>query len=123
MSRNLTFLIAHLEAVGHFNACIGIGQQLLLLGHKVVFATPNSFKGKLEPLCFTEEYFHARSEDEISAGKWGDLEAVMAPALDLPSIQKRDSLSFVVMVEMIQKVKNSARKLGELLDRVKPDSS
>jgi len=110
-----------MEAVGHFNACIGIGQQLLVRGHKVVFATPNSWKGKLEPLGFIEEYYQPVLDEDTSTEKWGEIIAAMAPALALPPLQKMEFVHFALVQEVINKIKDSDEKLGELMDAVQPD--
>jgi len=121
MSTSLTFLIVPVEAVGHTNSCIGIGQQLLLRGHKVVFATPNSWKGKLEPFGFGEEYFQENLEVDPASEKWGEMVAAMAPALALPPIQKMEFLHFALFQEAIKMGMESDLSLKKLMERVKPD--
>jgi len=121
MPKILTFLIAPMEGVGHVNACIGIGQQLLVRGHKVVFATSNSWRGKLEPLGFTEAYYQQDLVQKSPTRKFGEIIAAMAPALALPPLQKMEVLHFVLLQELIKKVKDSDESLGEIMEAVKPD--
>jgi len=120
VGKQCTFLFAPIEAVGHFNACIGIGQQLLARGHTVVFATPNSWKGKLEPLGFIEKYYQDLEEDE-STEKWGEIVSQLAPALALPTMQKMELLHFALIQEVVKKLKDSDERLKQIMDDVKPD--
>jgi len=120
MCGRFTFLFAPIEAVGHFNACIGIGQQLLEKGHKVVFATPNSWKGKLEPLGFIEECYQDL-EEGVSTEKWGEIVSTMAPALGLPTLQKMEFFHFALYQEVVKKIKDSDARMREIMAAVKPD--
>ena len=53
--RPLTILFMPESAYGPTNNCIGIGDVLRRRGHRVVFAAEASWRGRLEPLGFTEE--------------------------------------------------------------------
>ena len=50
-----TFLFMPESAYGPTNNCVGIGNILRQRGHRVVFAAEASWRGKLEPLGFTED--------------------------------------------------------------------
>lgn len=54
MNQSLTILVLPLDAWGHINPCIGIGQKLLRRGHRVVFAIEKLFEGKLIKYGFEE---------------------------------------------------------------------
>ncbi len=53
--RPLTILFMPESAYGPTNNCIGIGDVLRRRGHRVVFAAEASWRGRLEPLGFTED--------------------------------------------------------------------
>lgn len=55
--KQLTFLVAPICAVGHVNACVGIGLPLLRRGHRVVFFLDEPYRGKLVEKGF-EEYIY-----------------------------------------------------------------
>ena len=50
-----TFLFMPESAYGPTNNCIGIGNELLKRGHRVVFAAERSWQGKLAALGFEED--------------------------------------------------------------------
>ena len=50
-----TFLFMPESAYGPTNNCIGIGNELLKRGHRVVFAAERSWEGKLSALGFEED--------------------------------------------------------------------
>ena len=51
----LTILFMPESAYGPTNNCVGIGDVLRQRGHRVVFAAEASWRGRLEPLGFTED--------------------------------------------------------------------
>ena len=53
-STKKTILFVTINAWGHINAWIGIAQELLSRGHRVVWALDRSFEGKLSCLGFEE---------------------------------------------------------------------
>ena len=50
-----TFLFMPESAYGPTNNCIGIGNELLKRGHRVVFAAERSWEGRLSALGFEED--------------------------------------------------------------------
>jgi len=120
MSKKFTFLFVPIDAVGHFNASIGVGQQLLARGHKIVFATPNSWKGKLEVLGFIEELTQA-DEAGASTENWGEIVAAMRPALMLPALQQVEIFVPAMYSEAINKIKTTDKQLREIMAAVEPD--
>ena len=120
MSPRFTFLFTPLEAVGHFNASIGIAQQLLSRGHKIVFATPNSWRGKLEPLGFIEEPTQD-PQDDVDTEKWGAIVSAMKPALKLSAFEQMQTMQFFMVKELIHKAKTGDQRFREIMAVVKPD--
>src|SRR5256714_12619531 len=54
-ARPLTVLFMPESAYGPTNNCIGVGDVLRRRGHRVVFAAEASWRGRLDPLGFTED--------------------------------------------------------------------
>lgn len=55
--KSLTVFFISMPAFGHLNPCIGIGQQLLTRGHRVVFAVTKEFESKLSKFGFEEVFY------------------------------------------------------------------
>src|SRR6185437_10139324 len=55
MAEPLTILFMPESAYGPTNNCVGIGDVLRRRGHRAVFATEASWRGKLAPLGFIED--------------------------------------------------------------------
>ena len=62
MNSKLTILVITVDVVGRVNSCTGVTSGLLKRGHRVVFLTEESFKGRLESLGF-EEYVYRMELD------------------------------------------------------------
>ena len=80
----LTILFMPESAYGPTNNCIGIGDELLRRGHRVVFAAEASWKGRLEPLGFVEDLVDLapppESDAQQDAGQfWKDFIRGTAP--------------------------------------------
>ncbi|MTA15381.1 MAG: glycosyl transferase, partial [Actinobacteria bacterium] len=84
------------SAYGPTNNCIGIGNALRAMGHRVVFAAERSWSGRLEALGFEEDLVDlaAPPEDtgdasEQTAGQfWTDFIRDTAPVCRLPTIEQ-----------------------------------
>jgi MGT family glycosyltransferase len=75
MSREqYTFLFMPESAYGPTNNCIGIGNELLRRGHRVVFAAEASWAGKLEALGFEEDLVQLAPPAEPEEGADGETE-------------------------------------------------
>jgi UDP:flavonoid glycosyltransferase YjiC (YdhE family) len=128
MSIALTFLFVPADATGHFNACLGLAEQLRDRGHRVVFATPNDWKGKLEPQGFIEEcYLTAEPVPEDQKGEkyndtWGELIAKIAPTLAMSSEDQITSLMAPMSRLGLDQAKYSEPRLKEIVTKVKPDA-
>jgi UDP:flavonoid glycosyltransferase YjiC (YdhE family) len=126
MSEKYTFLFAPLDGVGHVNACLGIAEQLRDRGHRVVFATPMSWKGKLEQQGFIEELYHVSDEElnpsQSGAAWWESIMAKMRPAVSGPSIEIHEKIQIPIWNETLNQIKYSDRRLREIVSNVKPDA-
>ena len=85
MTNSRTFLFMPESAYGPTNNCIGIGNELLKRGHRVVFAAESSWQGKLAPLGFEEALvdFAPPAEDgEAEAGDfWKEYIKAISPGI------------------------------------------
>ena len=92
----LTVVIAPESAHGPTNNCIGIGTELLRLGHRVVFAAEESWQGALEPLGFEERLVAMAppSEQVVASGQvWIDFIRDTAPYF---STSTREQITTVI---------------------------
>lgn len=118
MGKQLKFLFVPIEAVGHFNACIGVGQQLLARKHEVHFATPISWEGKLEPHGFIEEPFQDPSGPRGS--NFGKIVVESKDGLG-SAMGQLATFQFAAFQDVLQTLKNDEKGLKEVMRRVKPD--
>lgn len=123
MTNKYKVLFAPVDAVGHVNACIGVAEQVRNRGHTVVFATPISWKGKLETLGFQEEVYSISDSSPAQAvGEvWWQLVKKLSSVISLPSIDLLDKFHINVMYEAFRQVKFTHLRLKEILETVKPD--
>jgi len=117
MSQALTILFSSVDADGHLSAMVGIAQQLHSRGHKVVFVTPERWKGKLEALGFVEEYFH----EEITKYETKKYFKKMGPVFAMAPIQKMERLHVPLFKLMVQTAKSHYPYFKEIVANVKPD--
>ena len=94
--RPLTILFVPESAYGPTNNCIGIGDVLRRRGHRVVFAAEASWKGRLEPLGFTEDLVDLAPPEtgatNQDAGQfWKDFIRDTAPEFRKPTIEQLDT--------------------------------
>ena len=78
----LTILFMPESAYGPTNNCVGIGDVLRHRGHRVVFAAEASWRGRLEPLGFTEDLVDLaprRGRRRRRAGRRAVLEGLHRP--------------------------------------------
>ena len=124
--RPLTILFMPESAYGPTNNCIGIGDVLRRRGHRVVFAAEASWKGRLEPLGFTEDLVDlappaadAASQD---AGQfWKDFIRDTAPEFRKPTIEQLDTWIRPVWEELISGARYCQRELAGIVARARPD--
>jgi MGT family glycosyltransferase len=120
----LTVLFMPESAYGPTNNCIGIGDVLRRRGHQVVFAAEASWKGRLEPLGFTEDLVDLAppGDGEQDAGQfWKDFIADTAPEFRKPTIEQLETWIKPVWAELISGARYCQPQLTEIIDRVRPD--
>ncbi len=124
--RPLTILFMPESAYGPTNNRIGIGDVLRRRGHRVVFAAEASWRGRLEPLGFTEDLVdlapprvNAASQD---AGQfWKDFIRDTAPEFRKPTIEQLDTWIRPVWAELVSGARYCQQQLIEIIERTRPD--
>ena len=124
--RPLTILFVPESAYGPTNNCIGIGDVLRRRGHRVVFAAEASWKGRLEPLGFTEDLVDLAPPEtgatNQDAGQfWKDFIRDTAPEFRKPTIEQLDTWIRPVWEELISGARYCQRQLAEIVERARPD--
>ena len=120
MTKKLTISLISLDAFGHVNPLIGVGQQLLERGHRIVFVLSKSWEGKLLKYGFEEEIYCIGDPEQAKrqSENWskffleGDLLKNVSP------LEKMKKLSKGIMLE---KSKVMSPIIKDIIDRVKPD--
>ncbi len=122
MPRKLTILFAPLDAVGHMNACIGIGEVLRERGHKIVFVVSNMWREKLKIYGFEEEILEINymKTNEDPAKHWAEIIKRSGMMGALPTIQKMKALNDS-WKEVINRIKTSEPLMKKVVNRIKPD--
>jgi MGT family glycosyltransferase len=120
----LTVLFMPESAYGPTNNCIGIGDVLRRRGHRVVFAAEASWKGKLEPLGFTEDLVNlapAAGGSQDAGQFWKDFVARTAPEFRKPAIEQLATWIKPVWEELISGARYCHGQLREIVARARPD--
>jgi MGT family glycosyltransferase len=123
-SRPLTVLFMPESAFGPTNNCIGIGDVLRRRGHRVVFAAEASWKGKLEPLGFTEDLVDLSPPaggDQDAGQFWKDFVAQTAPEFRKPTIEQLSTWIKPVWEELTGGARYCQEQLRAIVDRARPD--
>jgi MGT family glycosyltransferase len=127
MSEPLTVLFVPESAYGPTNNCIGIGDVLRRRGHRVVFAAEASWKGRLEPLGFTEDLVDlappsADTAADQDAGQfWKDFVRDTAPEFRKPTIEQLDTWIKPVWEQLIGGAQYCQSRLAGIVERTQPD--
>jgi len=127
MPKKLKILIVSLDGVGHFNACIGIGQQLKDRGHTVVFAVPDGWKNKLSPQGFIEEWINPGSpqdavdEDKLDEDGFPEMARKMAPAFQMSPVGRIEHFCLTLWQLLIKQAEYNEPRFKEIVAKVKPD--
>ena len=118
-----TVLFMPESAFGPTNNCIGIADRLARRGHKIVFAAEASWKGRLEPLGFTEDLVNLAppAEDQDAGQFWKDFIANTAPEFRKPTIDQLDTWIRPVWEELVAGARYCHDQLCEIIERVRPD--
>ncbi|MGK0722377.1 glycosyltransferase [Leucobacter sp. W1478] len=126
MSAQKTFLFMPESAYGPTNNCIGVGNELLKRGHRVVFAAEASWSGKLSALGFEEDLVDLapppEDTDEQDAGQfWKDYIRDISPEFRKTTAEQLETVTLPIMQELIDGAKYCEPQLKEIIARVKPD--
>lgn len=141
MSRSLTVLFLPESAYGPTNNCIGIGAVLRARGHRVVFASESSWKGRLESLGFEEDLVELSArdnaggtqseevEDSDDAGSsaaaagqfWTEFVKETAPVFRLPTVQQLEHFIRPTWQALLDGARFVQGQLEEVLERQRPD--
>jgi MGT family glycosyltransferase len=122
--RPLTVLFMPESAYGPTNNCVGIGDVLQRRGHHVVFAAEASWKGKLEPLGFTEDLVDLAppAAGDADAGQfWKDFVAQTAPEFRKPTIEQLGTWIKPVWDELVTGARYCHDQLAAIVERAHPD--
>jgi MGT family glycosyltransferase len=127
VSEQLTVLFMPESAYGPTNNCIGIGDVLRRRGHRVVFAAEASWKGRLEPLGFTEDLVDlappgADAVADQDAGQfWKEFVRDTAPEFRKPTVEQLDTWIRPVWEELISGARYCQPQLAAIVERTRPD--
>ena len=127
MAQPLTVLFMPESAYGPTNNCIGIGDVLRRRGHRVVFAAEASWKGRLEPLGFTEDLVDLApppppDAPEQDAGQfWKDFIRDTAPEFRKPTIEQLATFMQPTWQALIDGARYCEPQLREIIARQQPD--
>lgn len=124
-----TFLFMPESAYGPTNNCIGIGNELLKRGHRVVFAAERSWEGKLTALGFEEDLVdlapapEGDAEDaEQDAGQfWKDYIKAISPEFRKSTAEQLETVTLPIWEELVSGAKYCEPQLKQIIARVEPD--
>jgi MGT family glycosyltransferase len=122
-----TFLFMPESAYGPTNNCIGIGNELLRLGHRVVFAAERSWEGRLSSLGFVEDLVDLApppppDAPEQAAGQfWTDFIRDTSPEFRKPTIEQLTTFVQPTWQALIDGAMYCEPQLREIVARNKPD--
>ncbi|GAA1058739.1 glycosyltransferase [Agromyces bracchium] len=126
-----TFLFMPESAYGPTNNCIGIANELVKQGHRVVFAAERSWQGKLTALGFEEDLVDlapaaepAEGEDEAEqdAGQfWKDYIKEVAPEFRKTTAEQLETVTLPIWEELVNGAKFCEPQLKAIIGRVQPD--
>ena len=129
MTSSRTFLFMPESAYGPTNNCIGIGNVLRRMGHRVVFAAEASWDGKLAALGFEEDLVSLSEPSQIVPGEpepdagqfWTDFIRDTSPEFRKPTIEQLTTFIQPTWQALIDGAMYSHEQLTEIIDRVRPD--
>lgn len=125
-----TFLFMPESAYGPTNNCIGIGNELLKRGHRVVFAAERSWQGKLTALGFEEDLVDLApapeqepgQEAEQDAGQfWKDYIKEVSPEFRKTTAEQLETVTLPIWEELANGAKFCEPQLKAIIKRVQPD--
>ena len=120
----LTVLFMPESAYGPTNNCIGIGAELIRMGHRVVFAAEESWAGKIEPLGIEERLVSMAPppEEEAAAGQfWIDFIRETAPEFSKPTFEQITTFIEPVWRSLMDGAKYANPQFAAIVEDVQPD--
>ncbi|HEX5016160.1 MAG TPA: nucleotide disphospho-sugar-binding domain-containing protein [Actinomycetes bacterium] len=127
--RPLTVLFLPESAYGPTGNCIGIGDVLLRRGHRVVFASESSWRGKLEPMGFVEDLIDLAPPPEVTDGAaeqdagafWKEFIKETSPEFRKPTIEQLETFIAPTYQALIDGAKYCEPHLKDIIARQQPD--
>lgn len=122
--RELTVLMAAESAYGPTNNCIGIGAELLQMGHRVVFAAEASWAGKLAALGFEEHLVNMAppAEPGVSAGQsWIDFVRDTAPHMRTSTFDQISTVIEPIWRQLLEAARFADPTYAEIAGEVNAD--
>jgi len=121
-----TFLFMPESAYGPTNNCIGIGNELLRRGHRVVFAAERSWEGKLTALGFEEDLVDLAPAPEEAveqdAGQfWKDYIKEISPEFRKTTAEQLETVILPIWEALVDGAKYCEPQLKAIIERVQPD--
>ena len=125
--RRLTVLLMPESAYGPTNNCIGIGNELLKRGHRVVFAAEASWAGKLTALGFEEDLVDltapttAEGAEQEAGAFWKEYIKAISPEFAKSTSEQLETVTKPIWEELIAGAKYCEPQLKSIIERCKPD--
>ena len=111
-------------AFGPTNNCVGIGEQLLARGHRVVFIIEESFAGTLEARGFEEGLMRLGPPPEVEEAPgqfWKDFIRDTAPVFRKPTIEQLETFIQPTWQALLDGSRYVEPRLSEIFAEVQPD--
>ena len=121
LSTKKTILFAPMNAWGHINACLGIAQELLSRGHRVVWALDCSFEGKLSSFGFEEMLIGKVEDSDDGKEYWARFMTEKCKYLKQDPLTVFREFTVPAFNAMVSDTMQHDREYKEVLVKVKPD--
>lgn len=113
------------SAYGPTNNCIGIGNELVKRGHRVVFAAESSWRGKLAPLGFEEALVDfappAESGDAEVGDFWKEYIKAISPEFRKSTLEQAETVVRPIWEGAIEGARYCEPELRRIIAEVNPD--
>ena len=112
------------SAYGPTNNCIGIGTELVAMGHRVVFAAEASWGGALEPLGFVERLVSMAPPPErpVAAGQvWIDFVRDTAPHFRTSTLEQISTVTEPIWRELLAGARFADEQYAAIVADTRPD--
>lgn len=116
-------LFVPIDSYGHVNACVGIGEKLVSLGHKVTFAIERSWTGKIAELGFGEEIYVAPDRENATEPNeyWIQSMKLIEDTLPRDSLYKVGHQNIQEFEEFIFNELKFDDQLVQIINKLSPD--